>query len=112
MRTVQEYDQFVTDTQVGHVADYNMPLEYIIQTLSNVRGHVVNMPLHYLEKEQLIAGGVNFSVNVVTGISYSFMASDFVRRYLYVRVSICDGGMKYRILKIESQKSYRNHGCR
>jgi len=68
VRNIKQYDNFVTDTQVGHVADYSMPLEYVVRTLSNVRGHVVNMPLHYLEQEKLIAGGVNLSVNVVTGL--------------------------------------------
>jgi hypothetical protein len=78
VRTVQDYDRFVTDTQIGHVADYSMPLDYVVQSLSNVRGHVVNMPLHYLEKEQLIAGGLNLSVNVVTGLLPSITEIDLL----------------------------------
>lgn len=63
-----------------------MPLDYVVNRLSEVRGHVVRMPLHYLEKEELIAGGVNLSVNVVTGTSsFLFTASEFVRGYLHVR---------------------------
>ena len=68
----QDYKNFVTDTKVGHVADYNMPVDHVIQTLSSVRGHVVNMPLHYLENEQLIDSGINLSVNVVTGLRSYF----------------------------------------
>jgi phospholipase D1/2 len=70
VRNIQQYDSFVTDTKVGHVADYSMPLEYVVRSLSNIRGHVVNMPLHYLEHEKLIAGGFNVNVNVVTGLIY------------------------------------------
>jgi len=68
VRNIQEYDKFVTDTKVGHVADYSMPFDYVVRSLSNIRGHVVNMPLHYLEQEELIAGGFNLNVNIVTGL--------------------------------------------
>jgi phospholipase D1/2 len=54
IRTYAEYDKFVTQTAVGHVADYNMPLQYIVNGLSQIRGHIVNMPLHFLENENLI----------------------------------------------------------
>lgn len=109
VRTIQDYDRFVTDTKIGHVADYSMPLDYVVQHLSNVRGHVVNMPLHYLEKEQLIAGGVNLSVNVVTGLLPSFSKTDFARGYLHVKVPIYGGRKIYRILISEGKKSCRNH---
>ena len=69
VRTTAEYDAFVTQTPYGHVADYSMPLEYIVRLLSNVRGHIVNMPLHYLEDVQLIHPGFNPSVNEFTGLS-------------------------------------------
>lgn len=67
VRTTADYDKFVTQTKVGHVADYSMPLDYVVRNLSNVRGHVVSMPLHYLENTQLIASGINLAVNEVTG---------------------------------------------
>jgi hypothetical protein len=59
----------VTQTPVGHVADYNMPLDYINKNLSQIRGHIVNMPLHFLEKEHLIDQGINIYVNDFTGIA-------------------------------------------
>jgi len=98
VRTVQDYDRFVTDTKIGHVADYLMPLDYVVKSLSNVRGHVVNMPLHYLEQEQLIAGGVNLAVNVVTGLLPSFTKPDFARGDFHVKVPIYGEGNFYHIL--------------
>jgi hypothetical protein len=56
----------VTQTPVGHVADYNMPLQYIVNGLSQIRGHIVNMPLHFLENENLID---ILHVNDFTGIA-------------------------------------------
>jgi len=67
VRTTEEYDNFVTKTEVDHVADYSMPLSYIVNRLSEVRGHVVEMPLHYMENVQLIAPGINLEINAVTG---------------------------------------------
>jgi hypothetical protein len=46
-----------------------MPLDYIVKNLSQIRGHIVNMPLHFLEKEHLIAQGINLQVNDITGIA-------------------------------------------
>lgn len=59
----------MTDTKVGHVAYYDMPLKDIERSLSDVRGHIVTMPLHYMEKVNLIEPGINFEVNDLTGIS-------------------------------------------
>lgn len=69
VRTNEDYENFVTDTEVGHVADYNMPLQYVVGRLSQVRGHIVTMPLHYMEHVVLIQGGINLEVNDLTGIS-------------------------------------------
>lgn len=69
VRTNEDYDKFVTDTKVGHVAYYDMPLNDIGRSLSDVRGHIVTMPLHYMEKVDLIRGGINLEVNDFTGIS-------------------------------------------
>jgi len=63
-----DYDNFVTQTKVCHVADYNMPLDYVVQSLSAVRGHIVSMPLHYMEKVDLITPGLNLEINPLTGI--------------------------------------------
>lgn len=69
MRTNEDYEKFVTDTKVGHVAYYDMPLKDIVRSLSDVRGHIVAMPLHYMEKVALIDPGINLEVNDLTGIS-------------------------------------------
>jgi hypothetical protein len=69
VRTTADYDKFVTQTKRGHVADYNMSLDHIVQSLSNVRGHIVNMRLHYMEHAKLIASGLNLDVNFITGLS-------------------------------------------
>jgi hypothetical protein len=67
VRTNQEYDNFVTETGVGHVADYCIPLKTVVKCLSEIRGHIVEMPLRYMEGAQLIDGGLNFEVNDLTG---------------------------------------------
>lgn len=69
VRTNEDYERFVTDTKVGHVAYYDMPLQYIVKSLSEVRGHIVRMPLYYMEKVDLIQGGINLEVNDLTGLS-------------------------------------------
>jgi hypothetical protein len=71
VRTNQDYDKFVTDTGVGHVADYSIPLKTIVKSLSEIRGHIVNMPLRYMEGAQLIDGGWNLEVNSLTGNTFS-----------------------------------------
>ena len=51
-----------------------MPLDYVVGLLSAVRGHIVSMPLHYMEHEHLIAPGLNLEVNPLTGISVLYMS--------------------------------------
>jgi len=58
----------VTDTKVGHVANYHMSLQHIETSLSAVRGHIVTMPLHYMEEAALIQPGINLEVNELTGM--------------------------------------------
>ena len=70
VRTNEDYDKFVTDTKVCHVAYYDMPLQHIVSSLSEVRGHIVRMPLYYMEKASLIQPGINLEVNDLTGISF------------------------------------------
>jgi hypothetical protein len=48
-----------------------MPLDYVVRLLSGVRGHIVSMPLRYMEKVDLITPGLNLSINPLTGISYT-----------------------------------------
>jgi phospholipase D1/2 len=66
--SVEEYEKFVTRTKVGHVADYSMPVEDTKRLLSSVRGHIVNMPLHYMDHTTLIKPGL--MVNEFTGLVY------------------------------------------
>jgi len=49
---------------VGHVASKDMPLDFIKENLASVRGHLVKMPLKFLQKEKLFELGP--SVNEVT----------------------------------------------
>jgi phospholipase D1/2 len=72
VRNTKDYDNFVTNTPIGHVADYSMPLEHVVTLLSRVRGHIVEMPLHYLEDTQLIQSGLNLSINDLTGQPLKF----------------------------------------
>ena len=85
VRTNEDYKNFVTDTKAGHVASYNTHLSHIKKSLSAVRGHIVEMPLHYMEKVALIQGGINLAVNDLTGTSYFLIAvANLFRRTLYL----------------------------
>jgi len=57
----------VTKTKVGHVADYSMSYCHVRDLLSQVKGQIVEMPLHYMEKVDLISKGLNLAVNEFTG---------------------------------------------
>ncbi|GAA5922074.1 uncharacterized protein JCM15063_003177 [Sporobolomyces koalae] len=67
--TWKEYKDYVPKSKVGHVARADMPVQYIKEQLDQVRGHLVNMPLDFLSKEQLLA--TDASVNPIT-LSHSF----------------------------------------
>lgn len=58
------YDKFLTSTKVGHVADYNMDLESVIAQLTRVKGHIVHMPLRYMESVSL--DHPSFEINEMT----------------------------------------------
>lgn len=58
----------MTKTKVGHVADYSTPVDKVQDLLSEVKGQIVEMPLHYMEKVDLISKGLNLAVNEFTGI--------------------------------------------
>lgn len=77
--TNEDYDSFVTDTKIGHVVSYDMPLKTVVNCLSQIRGHIVEMPLRYLEKSELIEGGLNFEVNDVTGNPCNTSATNSIR---------------------------------
>lgn len=66
----------MTKTDVDHVASYSMPLQYIVNRLSEVKGHVVQMPLQYMKNTELIAPGVNIEINALTGCSARYIVSD------------------------------------
>ena len=57
----------MTKTKVGHVADCSMPYGDVCNLLSQVKGQIVEMPLHYMEKVDLISKGLNLTVNEFTG---------------------------------------------
>jgi hypothetical protein len=86
VRTNQDYDKFVTETEVGHVADYSTPLKTIVKSLSEIRGHIVEMPLRYMENAHLIDGGLNLEVNNLTGNTSS------VYRLIKIRGNILVSG--------------------
>ncbi|KAL8286802.1 hypothetical protein RQP46_004330 [Phenoliferia psychrophenolica] len=60
------YKAFVPQAPMkpGHVARPDMPVSFIKESLDKVRGHLVTMPLDFLEKETLLA--MDASVNPVT----------------------------------------------
>lgn len=61
--TWDEYHAFYPDpekTEIGHVADPNMPVEIIVDTLNKVKGHLVEFPLKFLEKVDLSGESIPF----------------------------------------------------
>lgn len=55
VRTWSEYKNFVPAYPIkpGHVASMTMPVQYIKENLGRVKGHLVTMPLNFLEKGDL-----------------------------------------------------------
>ncbi|SAM04497.1 hypothetical protein [Absidia glauca] len=61
--TWEEYHAFYPDpekTEIGHVYDPEMPVDEIVDTLSTVRGHLVDFPLKFLEQVDLQGESVPF----------------------------------------------------
>jgi hypothetical protein len=57
VKSVQDFDHYVTNTMVDHVYTYDpskLTIDEVVESLSKVRGHVVEMPLEYLCEEKLI----------------------------------------------------------
>jgi len=67
VRDFKIYRTFVTPTKIGHVASYDMPLENVVDELSTIKGHIVSMPLHFMEDENL--GHPSFEINEWTSFS-------------------------------------------
>ncbi|CAG8464425.1 6353_t:CDS:10 [Acaulospora morrowiae] len=64
----ESYDQFVPDSTLvptGHVANSKANLEEVKNKLSNIRGHLVNFPLHFLEGENLFGSVISNAVTPV-----------------------------------------------
>ncbi|KAM0753544.1 phospholipase D/nuclease [Meredithblackwellia eburnea MCA 4105] len=66
IKTWKEYLDFVPKAPMkpGHVANKDMSVSFIKESLDKVRGHIVSMPLDFLEKEDLLA--MDASVNPIT----------------------------------------------
>ena len=61
MKSAKDFDLYVTNTMVDHVYTYDaskLSFEAVVQSLSTIRGHVVEMPLQYLSEEKLIASAL------------------------------------------------------
>jgi hypothetical protein len=57
VKSTKDYDHYVTNTMVDHVYTYDpskLTIDEVVESLSKVRGHVVEMPLEYLSEEKLI----------------------------------------------------------
>lgn len=70
IRTWKEYDDFAPRHSVkqGHLNDPFMPVAEVRKTLDKVRGHLVWMPLHFLEDEEMAEKGLQ--VNQYTEVSF------------------------------------------
>jgi phospholipase D1/2 len=69
--TFEEYEQFLPKTGVkqGHLYDPFMPAEEVRQKLDQIKGHLVWMPMHFLEKAEMAEKGVQ--VNSITESVYT-----------------------------------------
>ena len=72
IRTWKEYDDFapVKSVKQGHLYDPYISAEEVRKTLDKVRGHLVWMPLHFLEQETMAEKGMQ--VNAYTEVSALF----------------------------------------
>ena len=72
VRTFDAYEQFLpkkSGIKQGHIRDPYMPGEEIRKKLSEIKGHLVWMPLHFLEDAEMAERGVQ--VNSVTESVYT-----------------------------------------
>lgn len=70
IRTFEEYDHFAPPktVKVGHLTDPYTPVEAVKKRLDEIKGHLVWMPLSFLDKAQMAEG---ISVNQFTEVSSS-----------------------------------------
>ncbi len=68
VRSWKEYDEFFPKPPIktGHIADPSFDLAWIKQRLGQVKGALVQMPLHFLENEDLEKGAMSAEVNAMT----------------------------------------------
>ena len=64
VETWDDYKKFKPQGKPCHVAQADMPLQFIKEQLDQVRGHLVNMPLNFLERADMKE--TDASVNFVT----------------------------------------------
>lgn len=70
VHTFAQLDEFLPDRRVvpvGHLADPYIPVEEVKRLLDQIRGHLVWMPLRFLDEEKEIAWGL--TVNYLTEVS-------------------------------------------
>lgn len=74
IKTFEQYDHFMPGRKLwkqGHLADPYMPIEEVKQKLDKVRGHLVWMPLDFLDQAEMAEPGL--SVNQLTEVwSFAF----------------------------------------
>lgn len=68
VRNWKDYHSFFPKPPIktGHIADPSFDRQWIKERLSQARGQLVNMPLHFLEEEDLEKGARSTEVNQVT----------------------------------------------
>ena len=71
VRTFKDYQEFLPKTGVkqGHLYDPFMPGEEVREKLQQIKGHLVWMPLHFLEEENMAERGMQ--VNSITESVYT-----------------------------------------
>lgn len=72
IRTFEQYDHFMPGRKLwkqGHLADPYMPIEEVKKKLDKVRGHLVWMPLNFLDQAEMAEPGL--SVNQLTESIYT-----------------------------------------
>lgn len=69
VRNWAQYGEYIRATgsiKTGHVAHAALSIQEVKNDLSKIRGHLVDMPIHFLEEEAYLTEGDFMSVNSVT----------------------------------------------
>lgn len=79
IKTWDDYDHFAPRDRIkqGHLHDPYMPVETVKKEMDKIRGHLVWMPLDFLEKEEMAKWGL--AVNSVTQVSCCTSSTDHPR---------------------------------